>query len=121
MKKAAEVSIGTKVRMFGNTCEGTVIGNQLPSGDEIIAIEWGSGSLTRENVNDVEEVPNEMESDFEKIRTLMRESILALQEAVTYADKHSMTLTDIDYKDGFSFYDLKDSVEDVVWNSSSII
>lgn len=57
--RASDLDIDTQVKLDGK--RGTVIGNKL-SGDNMVAIEWEDGTLTKECATDLSVVDSALET-----------------------------------------------------------
>lgn len=114
--KAKDLEIGTRVSKKLNGRLGTVIGNKLSDGDEVVAVEWNDGSLTKANVNDLEN--RAIELAYELIQEKMIEAAAALNAARILASDNHTSLSSLYYNLDFSAF--FDAMDDAGWSTSSM-
>lgn len=105
--------------------KGVVIGNKLSDGDQVVAVEWADGNLTKANVNDIEKCLS-LEEEFKLVQDQVNEKLVTaanlVREAAQLAQSQGKDLQDWD-PDGddylFDTYTLKRAMGDAGWNTSS--
>jgi hypothetical protein len=132
--KALDMEVGSKVD-FAKTCSssfykhtGVIIGNQLSDGDEVVAVEWSDGSITKVNVNDLKLVETKLETDFEEIVKQINLKILdaaqAMSDARQLASDVGVTSLAHNYRedafDDVDIYPLFNELDEAGWRTSSI-
>jgi hypothetical protein len=122
--KAKDVEIGTTIKnplLRGGTIKGTIIGTKLSDGDEVVAVEWSDGSLTKANINDLDIIDTALERDYEKIKELVATASKALTEASLLAQENGRLLSALQYSDeDFAFDILFGALESAGWATSSM-
>lgn len=121
--KAINIDIGSRVRMVADVDhKGTVIGNKLPSGDEVLAIEWDNGELDRVNVHDVELYDAQIEKDFEQVQKEIELAAEALGRANALCSKHKTDLSSAIYNDDYhiTIRSLFQELNGAGWSTSSM-
>jgi hypothetical protein len=122
--KAFDVEVGASVKNNGWPIKrGSVIGTKLSDGDEVIAVEWADGSLTKVNVNDVEIVDSELERDYEEIRKKVEMAAALLADSNIMAKKHNTSLSSLEYNQDdmdVGIGQLFDALRGAGWSTSSM-
>jgi hypothetical protein len=96
--KAKDMKLETAVVVSGaDRRRGTVIGNKISKDDELVAVEWSNGEITKINVNRLIPAPPSVEEAYEAIKSAMSAAISSLKTANELADKHSVYLSEVDY------------------------
>lgn len=105
--------------------KGVVIGNKLSDGDQVVAVEWADGSLTKANLNDIEKCLS-LEEEFKLAQDQINEKLSAaatlVREAAQLAQSQGKDLQDWDSESGdglFDTYTLKRAMGEAGWNTSS--
>jgi hypothetical protein len=105
--------------------KGVVIGNKLSDGDQVVAVEWADGNLTKANVNDIEKCLS-LEEEFQLVQTQVNEKFeqaaALVREASALAASNGKDLQDWDSESGdplFDTYVLKQAMNAAGWNTSS--
>lgn len=126
MATASDFAIDTNVRHKGNTKRrGVVIGNKLSDGDQVVAVEWDDGALSKVNVNDLQVILS-LEEEFKQMQSQVNDKIQEaaklIREAADIAESHGKDLRSWD-QDGedylFDQYELESAMSDAGWNTSS--
>lgn len=126
MATASDFPVDTNIQHRGNNKRrGVVIGNKLSDGDQVVAVEWADGALTKVNVNDIQKCLS-LEEEFQQMRSEVNAKIQAaadlIREAATLAEAHGKDLRsyDRDAEDYmFDQYELESAMADAGWNTSS--
>jgi hypothetical protein len=120
--KALDIEIGTAVRKRNEyATKGTIIGNKMLDGDEVVAVEWLDGSLTKYNINDLRIVSSELERDYEEIKEKILAAAVMLNEANLLASKHDTDISSLAYDNiDFGIGKLHISLRNAGWSTSSL-
>lgn len=126
MATASDFAIDQNVRSKSNRSrQGVVIGNKLSDGDQVVAVEWADGSLTKANINDIE-VCLSLEEEFRLHQDTVNEKIAQaaalIREAADLADQkgHDLRSTDEENYDYiYNQRELERAMADAGWNTSS--
>lgn len=109
---------GTKVRECDDhSRKGTFLGVSH-SDPGMVAVEWNDGSLERVASSQVEEYDDQMEQDFEMIKSKVQSAVKLLEEANSLASAHGTNLQEQYYELGLS--GLFGVLDDAGWSSSSM-
>ena len=125
--KAKDVEIGAKVRDVGQypVQRGTIIGTKLSDGDEVVAVEWADGSLTKANINDLTVVDPELENDFQQIALCMKAAAKLINEANLLAKNHGTDISSLYYNEeediDLSISTLFNALNSAGWSASSML
>ncbi len=121
------MEVGAVVRMYDDhDYKGTVIGNKVSDGDEVVAIEWDNGVLSKENVNDLKLVS--LDNDFEIFQAKLMEKIYAasalLNEANEMAKTRGKSIRDLEWDNegetGVTLYPIFQQIKRAGWSTSSL-
>lgn len=105
--------------------KGTVLGNNLKDGDQVLAVEWEDGSLAKVNANDVE-LSLSMEEEFKLVQAevndrLNRAAQLIREAAqVAQSNGHDLLNPEYGYSDSkFEVGVIEGAMDDAGWRTSS--
>ncbi len=105
--------------------KGTVIGNKLSDGDQVVAVEWADGTLGKVNVNDIQ-VCLSIEEEFKLIQNEVNDKLNKaanlIREAADLAEANGKGLHDNDPHDYDRLFDtdaIEGAMGDAGWNTSS--
>lgn len=124
MRTAKDFPVDSEIRHLGNkTRRGTVIGNNLKDGDQVVAVEWADGSLAKVNVNDIE-ICLSVEEEFELVKDQVNEKLQRAAELIHEANKLAREggrsgLVEESYDSTFEVHLLENAMEQAGWNTSS--
>jgi len=126
MATATDFPIDQNVQHKGNkNRKGVVIGNKLSDGDQVIAVEWADGSLSKVNVNDIEKCLS-LEEEFEamvgEVNSKINQAAALIREAARIAEANGKDLRSTDEENYDYLFDqgeLESAMEDAGWNTSS--
>jgi hypothetical protein len=115
--KTKDLAVGTSVHhRLDKTVIGTIIGNKLSDGDEVVAVEWANGDLQKVNVNDLED--RSLEFAYEQIQKKMSEAAAALDAARILATANHTSLYSLN--DELNFSDFFEALDSAGWSTSSM-
>lgn len=127
--KAIDIAIGAKVRAdnggpVSKRLIGTVVANQLRSGDEVVVVEWDNNNVEPININDVDVITeSQLEGDFSmltaQIKTKMNTAAHAIKESQKMAILNGYDLHGYDLQSAIE--PLMDAMDEVGWCTSSLV
>lgn len=98
--KASDFEVGALVKSYDEpTKRGTVIGNQLSDGDQVVAIEWEDGSLTKSNIDDLKVINSALEAEYAAVQLKLDQAAKLMKEANAILRSHGVSLRDAEYDD----------------------
>jgi len=123
---ASDFSIESSIQLKSNLNKrGTVIGNRLSDGDQVVAVEWEDGTLTKVNVNDIQ-ICLSMEEEFsvmvEEVNDKLKQAadlILEANELASKKGKNLQSTDDRDYDRLFEIGHIENAMEEAGWQTSS--
>jgi hypothetical protein len=123
--KAFDVEVGVRVKSTSEwpNKKGTVIGTKLSDGNEVVAVEWENGCLTKVNINDVEILDSELERDYEEIKKKVEMAAALLDDSNILAKKHNTSLSSLEYHQddvNIGIGNLMDALNNAGWSTSSM-
>lgn len=126
MAVAKDFAVDSTIQAKTNKArKGTVLGNNLKDGNQVLAVEWDDGSIGKVNANDVE-VSLSIEEEFNLFRDEVNDKLARaaklIREAGALADSKGKELLDSDPDDGdglFDTYQIEQAMSAAGWNTSS--
>jgi hypothetical protein len=123
--KASDFPVDTRVVMADyHNDKGTVIGNKMRSGDEIVAVEWDNGTLTKINVNELLTEQSLFEDDFNAYKLEINAKLEAASALILEANALAAVRgNDLQSQGNYDYIFAVDLIEDAMhtagWNTSS--
>lgn len=123
--KASDFEIGATVKSCEAGTRGTIIGNKLSDGDQVVAVEWEDQTLTKYNVSDLKLIDTTLEAEYAIIQEKVRAAAQLLSEANQIAKKNKTSLYELEqnYVDDepvINFGSLMSELDEGGWSTSSM-
>ena len=126
--KASDFDIGDTVKDYDTGNRGTVIGNKLSDGDQVVAVEWEHGALTRANVDEITKYDTvleaELEAEFAVVQVKITQAAQLLNEANSLLKARGLSLREASYdengEENFDYSALFTEIRRAGWSTSSI-
>lgn len=126
MATASDFNQGQSIQSKSNLKHrGTVIGNKLSDGDQVVAVEWEDGALSKANVNDIQvclSIEEEFKNFQDEINAKLQQAADLVREAADLAAGRNLDLLSNDeenYERLFDIDTLEGAMEQGGWNTSS--
>lgn len=123
--KASDFEIGATVKSCETGTRGTIIGNKLSDGDQVVAVEWENQTLTKYNISDLKLVNSTLEAEYAIIQENVRAAAHLLSEANKIAQKNGTNLCGLEQEyDGdeplINMGALMNALDEGGWSTSSM-
>jgi len=113
--KASDFDIGDAVKDYDTSKRGTVIGNKLSDGDQVVAVEWDDGSLTKANIDDLTKHDTALEAEFAVVQVKITQAAQLLNEANSILKARGLSR-----EENFDYSALFTEIRRAGWSTSSI-
>jgi hypothetical protein len=122
--KASDFDIGDAVKDYDTGNRGTVIGNKLSDGDQVVAVEWDDGSLTKANIDDLTKHDTALEAEFAVVQVKITQAAQLLNEANSLLKARGLSLREASYdengEENFDYSALFTEIRRAGWSTSSM-
>lgn len=126
---AQDFAVGSTIQLIVSPKKrGVVLGNNLKSGPDLLAVEWEDGSLDKVRASDVKEALT-LEQEFELAKTSINSKLAQAAALILEAAKDAETAGSslLEYEDDYSSYPtsefeidkIRRAMDQAGWNTSS--
>jgi len=111
--------------IFNTPRKGVGIGNKLSDGDQVVAVEWADGQLSKVNVNDLQKCLS-LEEEFAQMQNQVNEKLAEAAKLIREAGKLAgnygkdlLSNDDENYDRLFEIDCIEGAMDEAGWNTSS--
>jgi hypothetical protein len=120
--KASDFDIGDPVKDYDTGNRGTVIGNKLSDGDQVVAVEWDNGSLTKANVDELTKYDSALDAEFAIVQVKLTQAAQLINDANSLLKAHGLSLREASYdengEENFDYFALFTEIRRAGWSIS---